>query len=335
MVKVIRCIRFIFAIAVPGLLGLLSLQGCESSTENIDQLREVCFEAEILPIMQISCATANCHDVRAEDGYRLDSYAGIMEGIVPFNPAKSKIYSTITSTGEEAMPPDHPLSAEARMLIRVWIQQGAAEIVCEDSLFNPPDTVTTQIPWSNPNACFERDILPLMISSCGVSGCHDPITMKEEFNFTTYQGILQGLKPGNPGGSKIYMAITEVEQSNLMPPAPYSRLTQAQVDTIYNWILRGAINEDCGAACDTVDVTFNTHLASIINTSCKGCHSGSSPQGGIKLENYTNLVAAVNNGSIPSVLSGSSGYPLMPPFNPLSDCSIREIEIWIENGMPE
>lgn len=316
------------------LVGMFTQHACEKSPQNIDQLREVCFEAEVLPIMQNSCATTNCHDVRAEHGYRLDSYEGILKGIEAFAPNKSRLYKAIISTGEERMPPDQPLSKDARTIIRVWIEQGAENTICDDSL-NIIDTTTNNPAWSNPYACFERDILPLMISSCGVSGCHDPVSREEGYNFTTYQGILKGLNPGNPGNSKIYKSVTKSESDDLMPPPPYSRLSQAQVDTIYNWILRGALDEACGELCDTVDVTYTTHLADIIDVSCTGCHSGTSPQGGVYMRNYSDLVASVNNGSMPSVLRGSNSYSMMPPFNPLSECSVRGFELWIENGMPE
>jgi hypothetical protein len=311
---------------------------CEKKAVNIDVLRIVCFDTEVLPIMQNSCATLNCHDIAAEDGYRLDSYAGIMNGIIPGEPFSSKIYETIINIGEDRMPPDNPLSLDSRMLIRVWIEQGAAETECKDSLIviiTPPDTSIIELPWSNPLACFERDILPMMASSCGVTACHDPTSMVEEFNFTTYEGILKALISGNPESSKIYKSISEEEQSNLMPPLPYSRLPQAQVDSIYNWIQRGALNEDCGDACDTTDVTYTTHLSDLLAVSCTGCHSGATPNGGVSLENYNDLLTAVNSGSFPSVLRGANGFALMPTSGSLSECNINKFEIWIDNGMPQ
>ncbi|MDA3823711.1 MAG: hypothetical protein PF450_14030 [Bacteroidales bacterium] len=253
---------------------------CEKKAVNLDGLREVCFDTEVFPIMQNSCATLNCHDIAAEHGYRLDSYTSIMKGIKPGDPLKSKIYTAIINTWEDRMPPDKSLSVDSRMLIRVWIDQGALETKCKDSLIvviTPPDTTILEPAWINPFACFERDILPVMASSCGITGCHDQTSMIEDYDFTTYDGILEGLIPGNPPGSKMYKSISEEEQSNLMPPLPYSRLPQAQVDSIYNWIQRGALNEDCGDACDTTDVTYTTHLSDILTISCTGCHSGATP----------------------------------------------------------
>ncbi len=320
-----------------GFLGLLailsfSLLSCQHEADNISRLRSVCFDTEILPLFQSSCATTDCHDVTAQDGYRLDSYEGILKGISSGNPHNSEIYKTIIAVGDDRMPPDDPLSQEYRMLIRVWIEQGAVNKICQlppDSIIN--DTITP--PYSNPYVCFERDILPIMQSSCGVTDCHDPFTMEEEFNFTNYQGILEGLIPGNPEKSKIYKSISEVETSNLMPPPPYNPLTTAQIDSIYNWILKGAPDEFCGEACDTTDITYSTHLASIVSTNCTGCHSGTSPSGAVNIENYADLVATVNAGSVPAVLRAENGYLLMPLYGPLSECDIRKFEIWIDKGM--
>lgn len=119
-----------------------------------------------------------------------------------------------------------------------------------------------------------------------------------------------------------------------MPPPPYEPLTKAQIDSVYNWILNGAPDEFCGEGCDTTDITYSTHLASLVSTNCTGCHSGTSPQGGVRLASYADLVATVNAGSVPAVLKTESGYSLMPPYSALSDCDIRKFEIWIENGMP-
>jgi len=325
------------SIAVSLLLILPGIfYSCESTPAGIEDFREVCFETEVLPIFQNSCATSNCHDAAsAKEGYRLDTYDGIMRGIVAGDASKSKLYQAITSTGFERMPPSEPLSQEARMIINVWINQGAALTECTgiiDTTTNPVDTTSG---WTNPYVCFERDILPLMQSSCGMTGCHDPITHREGYNLTTYEGILKGVEPGKPADSEIYKSIIAPDGEDRMPPSPYSRLAQAQIDSIYNWILCGALDEDCGDLCDTTNVTYSTHIASIISTSCTGCHSGAAPSGGVKLENYSDLVAAVNSGAVPDVLHGSNGYSLMPPAGALSVCSIAAVEKWIENGMPQ
>ena len=59
----------------------------------------VCFEAEVLPIFQSSCAKSGCHDVTThEEGYVLDSYQHIMKkGIKPGEPFDSELFEVILS----------------------------------------------------------------------------------------------------------------------------------------------------------------------------------------------------------------------------------------------
>lgn len=325
--------------AIRGALGILLslglvLSSCEQEAGNTDALRTVCFDTEVLPLFQSACATTDCHDAAAEGGYQLDSYESIREGISSRDIYKSKIYTTIISSSEDRMPPDSVMPIEQRMLIRVWIEQGAANIICTEQPLPDPDPDTIIPPYSNPYVCFERDILPVMQSSCGITACHDPYTMVEEFNFTTYQGILDGLVPGNPEISKIYKSINEDEPSDIMPPPPYEALSMAQIDSVYAWILKGAPDEFCGDICDTAVISYNTHLEVIIDSRCKSCHSGGSPQGGVPLTTYDDLKAAAAAGSFPAVLRAADGYSLMPPSGAMSECEIRAFELWIEDGMP-
>jgi len=98
---------------------------------NIDDLPEICFERDVLPIFLNSCAIAGCHDGTGEDDLILDSYENIFEEVKPGDPLDSKIYKVlITTSGEDKMPPDQPLSLENRTLIRFWIEQGARFTIC-------------------------------------------------------------------------------------------------------------------------------------------------------------------------------------------------------------
>jgi len=91
---------------------------------------DVCFDTEVQPIITNSCAIAGCHDGRGE-GMALTNYTNISRRVSPGNPDASSIYKAITSTwGENKMPPDQPLSADNRTIIRLWIEQGAKEVIC-------------------------------------------------------------------------------------------------------------------------------------------------------------------------------------------------------------
>jgi hypothetical protein len=114
------------------LLILTSVAWISSCTHTTDitGLPEVCFERDVLPIFQRSCAMANCHSSGSE--FSLTSYNDIVRNVVPGNAEKSSLYKVITSAwGMNRMPPDLPLSIDNRTIIRLWIEQGATNPVCQ------------------------------------------------------------------------------------------------------------------------------------------------------------------------------------------------------------
>lgn len=109
------------------------LHSCSHEGIPADQMKQVCFTSHVLPVFQNSCATTGCHDAAtAEDNYIFTDYANILKAITPGNASKSKAYRAITSHSE-IMPPSNPLPMDKRILIRLWIEQGAKETTCEAS----------------------------------------------------------------------------------------------------------------------------------------------------------------------------------------------------------
>jgi hypothetical protein len=105
------------------------VNSCKNTGITPDQMPQICFTEQVLPIFQNSCATSGCHDSRGESGYSFTNYSGIMQAITPGNADKSKAYQTITSAFQ-LMPPNNPLSTNNRTIIRLWIEQGAVETTC-------------------------------------------------------------------------------------------------------------------------------------------------------------------------------------------------------------
>jgi len=68
---------------------------------------------------------------------------------------------------------------------------------------------------------------------------------------------------------------------------------------------------------------------------CQGCHSGSQPDGGISLTNYTEVKTVADNGLLMSALNGTNGSPLMP-YNTLGlpDCYKSQFQTWVDAGAP-
>jgi hypothetical protein len=305
---------------------ILLITGC-THTADISDLPEVCFEGDVLPIFKNSCAIAGCHDGSGESDLTLNNYLDISHEVNPGRPYDSEVYKAIIATwGENKMPPDRPLSLENRTIIRVWIEQGALLTIC------PDPNGTGEESYVNPRACFTRDILPVLVSRCASAGCHDAITHTEGYIFTSYSTTMAAVIPGDPGESKLYEVITETSGEDRMPPAGSAQLTLTEIDSIRKWISYGALNENCGEICDTINpVTFSGTIFPVIQTSCLGCHSGASPSGNLNLGSYATVAVPAANGLLIQSLKGA-GVPKMPPAGSFSQCRIRQFEIWVSNG---
>jgi hypothetical protein len=184
---------------------------------------------------------------------------------------------------------------------------------------------------------FENDIFPILQASCAYAGCHDAATAQDGVNLTSYFSIIQtgDIKPGNPNGSDLYEVITENDPDKRMPPPPNNPLSSAQTQLIYTWIQQGAKNNKCDD-CDTTDVSFAQNIMPIFNQNCVACHSGSIPQGGLLLTNHTQISNAVLTKNLFPIVSHELGYIIMPPSGvKISDCSLRQLELWIQDGMPD
>ncbi|MFZ0281499.1 MAG: c-type cytochrome domain-containing protein [Bacteroidales bacterium] len=102
-----------------------------SHKADLSGIPAVCFERDVFPIFLNSCAKPACHDGTGESELVLTDFSSIRNGVVPGAPYSSPLYkSIISTTGENKMPPDQPISIDNRILIRVWIEQGAEQIPC-------------------------------------------------------------------------------------------------------------------------------------------------------------------------------------------------------------
>ncbi len=175
------------------------------------------------------------------------------------------------------------------------------------------------------NICFNEEILPLMQSNCAYSGCH---AGNQDPDLSTYNGIMDLVKPGNPKGSRLY----EFAIGSQMPPSPKTPLNLQQVTLIYGWIKQGALNNTCG--CDTNIYTFSGSVLPTILNFCSGCHSGATPSGNINLQNYSQIVYAIDNKGLYGKITGASDPMPPPPSGLMSACRILQIKKWIDAGKP-
>ena len=183
--------------------------------------------------------------------------------------------------------------------------------------------------------CFTRDILPIFISNCAKSACHDAVTKSDGYQFTDYNSIVsKDFVPGNADATELYEKITEDKPDKIMPPPPANALTAEQRDLIRRWINEGAKNTtNCSTPCDTNKFAFAADIQPIMDKYCKGCHSGTSAPLGIVLDSYSGVVAAANSGRLIGVIKHEAGFAPMPQGgNKLSDCEVIKIEKWIGSG---
>lgn len=198
-----------------------------------------------------------------------------------------------------------------------------------------PTSPTTGTPTSD--ICFERDILPIFVSNCAKSGCHDAATRADGYILTSYATITaKGLKPGNANNSDLYEVLIETDLDKRMPLNPNPALSSAQIDIIKRWINSGAPNSSgCTPICDASVFTYSGAIVPIINTYCKGCHATAAPSAGLALDTYTGVKLIADNGSFLGTTKHLSGYAAMPQGGAkLGDCELSQIEKWIQAGAP-
>jgi hypothetical protein len=88
--------------------------------------------------------------------------------------------------------------------------------------------------------------------------------------------------------------------------------------------------------CDTVNYAFYENVTPILDQNCVECHHTTFAAGGVNLENYDGVKQTVNNGTLLGSIRHEQGFSPMPDGAPqLDPCTIRTIELWIDDGAPD
>lgn len=226
-----------------------------------------------------------------------------------------------------------------KFIARFLINAGAAILIsCVHSpLLDPGGEIVDPDPTTGcTNAgqvCFESSVLPIFVSSCARSGCHDARSGREGYVLDTYANITRrGITPGNASNSKLYKVLFESGEDRMPPDGS---LTQAQKDSIKLWINQGAKNTtNCSCFCDTTQFTYSASIKLILQNACVGCHKSGSLGGGINLSSYADVKTQVDNGRLLGSILHTSGYTAMPQGGTLPECEITKIEKWVTGGAP-
>ncbi|MFT6867427.1 MAG: hypothetical protein ACJA08_002270 [Cyclobacteriaceae bacterium] len=179
---------------------------------------------------------------------------------------------------------------------------------------------------------FEKDVLPILISSCAYTGCHDTKTAEEGVILNNYANTIRTgkVKPYNPGKSGLYESLFEGGDDR-MPPPPDNALSQTEKDIIRDWIGQGAENFTC-TSCDPTVFTYTLAVVPIMDNYCNRCHNNTRSDGGISLQGYDKIKIAADNGSLLGTITHTGGFPLMPQGAAIPDCEISQMEHWISEG---
>ena len=221
--------------------------------------------------------------------------------------------------------------ATALLFTLLIIGAGLAINSCTHAPYVLPENMRT----GDPTICFETDILPIFVSNCAKSGCHDAGAHKGGYQLDSYTNVMKkGIIPGNIAASVIWESIAIKTFNVEFMPRGASALNSTQLDKIKRWIQTGAIDSGaCNATCDSNNFTYSGGIAPLVQTYCTGCHSSSSAAGG-SLMDYASVQNAAVNGRMLGDIQHQSGYNAMPPGITLSDCQVAQVRKWVAAGAP-
>ncbi len=186
----------------------------------------VCFQRDILPIFQGSCAIGGCHDAttRAE-GYTLTTYANIIaRGLKKGNAAGSKLY-TVCYNKSMPQSPTPKLDSTKLSLLKRWINNGANN---DTNCISMCDTT---------KFTYQAAIVPILNTYC--ISCHSSSSAATQGGGTVldnYNGVQVVAMSGTLLGD-----IKHSSGFHAMPKGG-SMLSDCKITQFRKWIDAGALN---------------------------------------------------------------------------------------------
>jgi hypothetical protein len=187
---------------------------------------------------------------------------------------------------------------------------------------------------------FQNQVLPILISNCTESGCHNPQDHEEGIVLSSYESVMSTVKHIRTTDWSENKLIESLLESDIEDRMPLNKppLNSSQINLIKRWIEQGALNNACNESagvCDSIGgATYTLFISPLIQAKCKGCHSGSNPQGGIKLSTYAEIKTQALSGRLYDSVTRPSNW--MPKGGAmLDDCSMVKLKNWIDAGAQE
>ncbi len=193
--------------------------------EYIQNVNDICFEQEVLPIFQSSCTQSGCHNSSSrQSGYDFSNYDGIMRAVKPGDYKVSEVYHIIT-TPFGIMPPSpyNRLSDEQITTIALWIDQGAADSPCQT------------VACDTAHVTLSGSVIPILDNYC--NGCHGGGSPSAGINLTNYTGVKTSAANGSLLGS------VKWSSGYSAMPKGSNKLSACNIAKIEKWIALGAKND--------------------------------------------------------------------------------------------
>jgi hypothetical protein len=86
--------------------------------------------------------------------------------------------------------------------------------------------------------------------------------------------------------------------------------------------------------CDPANITYKFCVTPILSNNCIGCHSASSPGGGVNLDNYTDVKIYVINEKLMKSINHTGTYPMPKNLPKLLASDIAILDSWVNAGAP-
>lgn len=108
----------------------------------------------------------------------------------------------------------------------------------------------TTIAKADEKITYQDHVLPLIQANC--AKCHNEDKRKADLDLTSYQGVLKGsgsgavVVAGNPDASKLWKAVTQVEDPTMPPNSP--PLPDKELEVFKKWIQGGLLENASGHA---------------------------------------------------------------------------------------
>lgn len=204
---------------------------------------KVDFATQVKPILESACT--HCHGADKDKGdFRLHTLEDLKKGndngpgLVPGDPAKSSIYTTLILPAEDdlVMPPakEGLLDKSQIEVIKAWIEQGADW---------PAGTVLEV----KPRIDFVKNVQPILEQNC--VSCHNPEKDKGGWILSSKKEAFEtgdnapNLVAFNAAKSALYtLTALAADDDDLMPPAKSGGpLKKDEVAILKSWIEQGAV----------------------------------------------------------------------------------------------